>query len=80
MPIAVGGSLRRLHQQGHDIRRADLDALAVHVALVELAQGIWTMVIWLAVWSVVWLPPILLIWWLVKREQRKMAARYNQPG
>jgi hypothetical protein len=40
-------------------------------SLVEFLRGLWTMVIWVGIWAVVWLPiAVVLILW-VRRERRK---------
>ena len=39
-------------------------------SLVGFAQRLWSLVIWLAVWAVVWLPLLLAGWYGYRRRQR----------
>ena len=39
--------------------------------LIGFLQGVWAMVIWLGIWAIVWLPPVGLIFWFLRREIRR---------
>jgi hypothetical protein len=39
--------------------------------LIGFLQGVLSMVIWLGIWAIVWLPPVGLFVWLVLREKRR---------
>ncbi|MCW3098638.1 MAG: hypothetical protein JWL77_4256 [Chthonomonadaceae bacterium] len=36
--------------------------------LIGFLQGVWSMVIWLGIWAIVWLPPVVLFIWFLRRE------------
>jgi hypothetical protein len=36
--------------------------------LIGFLQGVWSMVIWLGIWAIVWLPPVVLFVWFLRRE------------
>lgn len=42
-------------------------------SLVEFGQRIWTRAIWLGVWSVVWLPILVVAWLVVRRVRRPVS-------
>lgn len=46
-------------------------------ALVDFGRSIWTMVVWFAVWSPVWLPGLLFLLYLSRRTRRR---KPHQPG
>jgi len=44
-------------------------------SLVQFAQGIWTRLIWVGVWAVVWLPPLVVIWFVLRRVRKAATKR-----
>lgn len=39
--------------------------------LIGFLQGVWAAVIWLGIWAIVWLPPVALFVWFLRREIRR---------
>ena len=40
-------------------------------SLIGFLQGVWSDVIWLGIWAIVWLPPVVLLVWFLRREIRR---------
>ena len=40
-------------------------------SLIGFLQGVWSTVIWLGIWAIVWLPPVALGIWFLRRELRR---------
>jgi hypothetical protein len=40
-------------------------------SLIGFLQGVWSIVIWLGIWAIVWLPPVALGVWFLRREIRR---------
>ena len=40
-------------------------------SLIGFLQGVWSNVIWLGIWAIVWLPPVALAVWFLRREVRR---------
>ncbi|MCW3054997.1 MAG: hypothetical protein JWN14_4167 [Chthonomonadales bacterium] len=40
-------------------------------SLIGFLQGVWSNVIWLGIWAIVWLPPVVLFVWFLRREIRR---------
>lgn len=48
-------------------------------SLVGFGQAVWTLVIWVALWSVVWLPPLLVAYYIVWRKRKHRGQRFDIP-
>jgi hypothetical protein len=48
-------------------------------SLVGFGQSLWTLVIWIGLWSVVWLPPVLAAYYLVWKRRRHRGQRFDIP-
>ncbi len=48
-------------------------------SLIGFLQGVWSNVIWLGIWSIVWLPPVVLAAWFLRREIRRNRRPISPP-
>src|SRR5690606_2304055 len=49
-------------------------------SLVGILRGVLTLVIWIGVYAVVWVPLVLALWFVVRRIRRELANDGTRPG
>lgn len=49
-------------------------------SLIEFAQEVWTLAIWLGVWAPVWAPVLLLLVWLVRHAHKRDTQKPPESG